>query len=147
MRLLFKSSRVHREFYDVVHPDLRAKTGEFCNWCDAEGLPIPVITRIYSTEEENAALGGVPNSDHLWAMAIDFRNRNWSAEQRARGEGWFRDNCDLGKYQLVLKDHGTAPHWHIGRRDEVWKMRFVPPLTDKDVTPSIRGPHPRDDKP
>lgn len=100
--------------------ELRLVLTEFEAWCALQNFPAPVVTCVHRTPEQNKAAGGVPNSLHLDSRAMDLRNRHYTPEQRMECEQWLRARCPRWAFEMVLKPHGTGPHWHIGvHREDV----------------------------
>ncbi|UNY50211.1 hypothetical protein [Stenotrophomonas phage vB_SmeS_BUCT700] len=95
-------------------------------------------TSVTRTAEENKAVGGVANSQHLDSIgtARDFRTKDKTPEQIKE----FADALRSEGFHVITKDHGTGPHIHVQL------ARGVQPSTKtdrlmasdgSDVTPNV----------
>lgn len=117
MKMEFKSSRQEREWVSgKVHPVLIGIAGEAVAFADRLGWSPVVVTDIYRTLEEEAALrsSGV---HHAW-RAIDFRTRDIKPKQvedlRRFLEGaWVYDPMRPSKILCYTAEHGSGPHMHV----------------------------------
>lgn len=111
----FKRPELAEQFERV--PDvLRQVVADLDTWSLVNLLPEPMLTCVDRTEEENAEVGGVPDSLHLYRLAVDLRCTHYTAHQRKRVEAWLRFRCPRNLFELILKPHGTGPHYHVGLR-------------------------------
>jgi hypothetical protein len=111
------------ELQRITHPELYALMVEFEKWSRENDLPEPKINGLGRTLSWYAKNGLKPNphSWHLFDCAIDLDNTIYSLTQLAQVEMWLKARCQMPKYELIFKLHGTGPHIHIGRRDFNWK--------------------------
>lgn len=120
----FASARIEEE-WDNLHPELRQIMDDFGHWSAANRLPIPVITCIKRTQEENHNIYGVQRfSWHLADIktgrvnAVDVRTKHYTTDQRAKVFAWFHEKCpDVKRFELITKVHGTGPHVHLAIRE------------------------------
>ena len=115
--------RLALEFWNKLFPPLRGIALEHARWVWEEwGHPL-IITCIGRTRQENAAVGGVPESQHLivperrWVYGIDFRSRNLPVAARTpfvkRLDRFYNRHTD--GYLLALHHgEGTSRHFHVG---------------------------------
>lgn len=111
------------ENFAKQHPDLQALLRELDGFCASVVLAPLVVTCLDRTEEENEADGGQPNSWHLFKCAADLRIKHLTSEQQKLVAKFLIARCKRPNWELVLKDHGTGPHFHIARRDPAWIKR------------------------
>lgn len=94
-------------------------------WRELEELL--TVTEVYRTEEENEAVGGVKDSQHLIkpgekCYAVDFRSNDVSYENIEKLKQYVRDMWQepLKAYLLYEGRAKTAAHLHLGVRREEW---------------------------
>lgn len=99
------------EFASVLHPDVRMLLIRFDSWAVDEGIGQLTITDVSRRSSPKF-------SWHDHDCAADVRNKLLNSLQRFRAEKWLEGEChDREKWELITKDHGTGPHFHIARRD------------------------------
>lgn len=118
MSTRFRAPHLRQEL-DRAHPEIIMLAQDFGLWSAAEGLPAPVVTCIERDPEQNAKVGGVPNSAHLArpCRAIDFRNIHYLPADLAKVETWLYARCPRPMWGRVFKSHGTGPHLHLEIRE------------------------------
>ena len=78
-----------------------------------------VFTRIWSSEEENKAMGGYKHSPHPAYRAVDLRNRTLNDAQQATlvsrvNYRWIYDPSRPSKKIILNNDRwSTGPHFHV----------------------------------
>lgn len=113
--LRFEHQNQEAELAQCPEP-LQLLVYRFADWSARKGLEDPIITCVGRTLEENKAVGGHPNSCHLWnpkPRAVDFRNHHYPTWQLELVEAWWRDVAKPPRFDVVTKAHGTAPHLHV----------------------------------
>ena len=120
----FASSEIEAQ-WDSLHPVLRAIVDDFGHWSSTERLPIPVITCLGRSVEENRKIYGkdkfswhIPDLKTGVIRAMDLRTKHYTSEQVAKVFGWFHERCpDVHQFELITKVHGTGPHIHLAIRE------------------------------
>ena len=120
----FKSKAVEDQF-DNLHPELKTILEELGHWSASAKIPMPVVTCLVRTPEENRAIyNGVDRfSWHLakpdgTICAMDLRVVHYTDDSRAKVLKWILERCpDAKKWEVIYKPHGTGPHYHIAIRD------------------------------
>lgn len=121
----FASARVEQEFNEALHSEtkllLLELDREHVKWREVDAtFPELTITCITRTPEENAALyDGKPRfSWHILSTAADVRNKHYRMRQKVLVTAWIiRYTKASSLWELVFKDHGTGPHWHLAHKD------------------------------
>ena len=85
MGLKFKTSRLETE-WKVTYPPLRAQVLDLATFAEELGIADLVVTCLYRSPEENAAVGGKPTSLHQTTpiRAVDIRRRMLSEDEVGR---------------------------------------------------------------
>lgn len=126
----FKTPALEKQFFLETHPEVRLLLLDFVSGSERFGLPVPLLTCLGRTAEENAAVGGVPTSLHLWEVvaarqrqsrAADLSLRPYEGTQVGLAETWLRGEIAKrgGKRRWEWLRHavpGGAPHFHVARR-------------------------------
>jgi hypothetical protein len=77
--ILFKDDRLKKEFHcDLLDTSLRAMAFMLSGLADHYFERDLLVSRIFATTSENKAIGGRPDSAHLFWRAIDFSSQNWT---------------------------------------------------------------------
>lgn len=122
VKVRFKTARIDEE-WDVLSWKLRASLLALSMWAEDELGKDLVITCLHRTTEENAAVGGVPNSLHTKDMAADIRTRGWTPKEIVKAKTFWdtelrRDNC----FQMVVE----KDHIHVELDNSVKKLEVYP---------------------
>ncbi len=126
----FKRTSLEAQFLLQTEAELRRFLLDFVDASKRFGLPVPLLTCLGRTVEENEAAGGVPTSLHLWELdanrnpvsrAGDVSLRPYRGSQVGLAETWLRGEIAMrgGLKRWEFLKHavpGGAPHFHIGRR-------------------------------
>lgn len=118
----FKDEKSETEF-QRVHPATRAAAVLFDDWSRSGGFPEALITDVMDEEHD-----GVDRNASSWhrasrLTAVDFRTHHYTKEQLLAVGRWFELRFSRPMWELITKDHGTAPHIHLARRD----YAYAPP--------------------
>lgn len=57
---------------------------------------------------------------HSWFAAIDLRQFHYTHFQKDMVWQWLLKRCDPKEWERREDLHGTGPHFHVGRKDDVW---------------------------
>lgn len=115
------TARIEDEI-DLLPLQMMELIDAFGHWSGGQKLPVPVITCIKRTPEENFAIYKANRpSLHIefenHVNAVDLRTRHYNAVQLDDVIAWFKKTCaDATKWELITKLHGTGPHLHVGLR-------------------------------
>ena len=117
-------ARLQREFDEELHPEVCARVVALDEWCEDNGLPQVVVTCVLRDTASNKAAGGVDNSWHLVAAAVDIRSRHYSPKQLAYVMTWLRAQCPPDEWELLHHAVLTGPHIHLAKKDHSWRLTF-----------------------
>lgn len=113
----FKHAELVTEFFELLHPSVRAIVVELARFVDHKGWAPVTLTQVSRSEETMAEYYG-PNwkkkgkfSWHLVNRAVDIRNRDWSPEQRKVIEAWLKTNWPGA--EVLMHDIGRGNHLHV----------------------------------
>lgn len=115
----------------MIHLELVKKVNELKNMFPCS------TTRIDSTTQYNASIGGAKNSWHIDTrdhsacaidLAFDDTNIMYQAAQYAYTQGWTGIEIDLTNNHLHL-DLRTTPSWHVIKTKEKKYLPLPFPLT------------------
>lgn len=117
----FKTPKVAAQFnlLPIHNRRLRKVLDMLALYCELEFRKDVVVTEILRTEEENRAVGGIPNSPHCVWNAADIRSSTFEPDEVAKIEKFL--NCvtyrNNGKktfvYHEVKKPDGTSGGLHL----------------------------------
>lgn len=124
--ILFADEDVQLE-YEAIHPRLRQVAKDLSTWSEEWALPPVVLTDVERDEERNRAVDGAENSLHLDrpSRAFDLRTigpgptPHYTVHERALVQKYLELRCPSRSYELIFKNHGTGPHFHVGLRREL----------------------------
>lgn len=113
--------------YEHLHRKCKQWLSRYALWSKWAGFPNPTLTDIMRTPEWYAANGLTPPrfSWHYVGCAMDLRVRNsrtgkaiLSPDEEASAKAWIvGESTPSSMWEIIFKDHGTGPHWHIAYRD------------------------------
>lgn len=90
-----------------------------------------VLSGGWRSEENNRAVGGVPNSDHLYGMALDFNMDNFDDEERQQ----IMQMAEQWGFSVLWHDAGTGLHLHLGIADPDM-FQYIP--QEGDYLPAVQ---------
>jgi hypothetical protein len=106
-----------------LHPDTRQVVLDLAAWSESLGFPAPVVTCIVRAPDNALEVGKF--GWHQVATAADLRSHHYTPEQAAEVIKWLQGRCrPTEAWELITKNHGTAPHYHVARRDQQWRMTY-----------------------
>jgi hypothetical protein len=123
----FARPELEAEFRDELHPDVRLAIEELDEWCLENAIPQVVVVGLSREPAKNAAVGGSPNSWHLFGCAADLRNNHLRPEQRKAVFRWLQERCPRPGWECLDHDVGNGQHFHIARKDLSWRNTFAGP--------------------
>ncbi len=141
--MLFKTTAIASQFRDL-HPDLRALLHVLDAQLEFWKLsPLTVTDAIRTTEEQEriyapsfAAKGFSEDearrmarrkfSWHLVGTGADFRSSGqpYSDEEQDQISEWLHAKCPGAMWELLLHDIGHGKHFHVAKRDWVWRQKW-----------------------
>lgn len=142
--MLYKTASLANELRDA-HPDLRKVLGELETQCGEWGLGEFTITDCFRTPAQLVALyvakflaegaskataakrAAARKSWHCWRTAVDFRNKAWTADERAMVEAWLRNRCPRVDWEVLFHSVAGGLHFHLARTDPAWRKRWEAP--------------------
>lgn len=143
----FKSPNLEMEL-NTAHPEIRKILAELADYCQHEDIPAPLVTEVLRSPDdqeriyyqqmmrqfsltEEAARRRARNKDsmHLYGCALDLRTIHWSVKQKALVVSFLRTAMKriaskTGAWEFIPEVHGTGPHIHIARKDNVWITEY-----------------------
>lgn len=127
----FTRPELAHQFAVLLHEETRKVAEEFDRWTVQQGMPEAVVTAISRDAPFYTAKGlRKPKfSWHFTDCAVDFRNRHYTPAQKQKCRVWLKQRLTGSQWEVVLKDHGTGPHFHIAYRDfsrrREWEARHA----------------------
>jgi uncharacterized protein YcbK (DUF882 family) len=108
---------------------------------DYRGRTVPIIvTSGYRSQALNAAIGGSPRSDHLQALAADFRAPAFgSPVDVARVLEGVADEMGIGQLINEYPDRGDAGYVHVSIQLPARAINRIITVTASGTVPGIIG--------
>lgn len=105
--------RLREEFWDKLHPILRALILEQARWMQREYKTDLVVTCVGRTGAENNAIGGRPHSAHLEFRAIDCRSKHMEVDQKGAFIHRIKHIWPMPVIHALFHTGQTGEHFHI----------------------------------
>ena len=125
-----KPSRLEYEFGHYIDPRLCGMIFALGQFVEYEfGIDL-TVTCLMRSEEENAAMGGVEFSSHIYGRGGDLRSRIFTAEEKNKIENWLERSYGNNDHYWKFHDSGNGEHLHLqirhcqARWDDTLKENF-----------------------
>lgn len=115
--------------YENAHPKTKALVEAVDSFCTESGFPEVVLTDVERVEDFYAQ-NNLKAKAFSWHFAcpgeksgttvvcgVDMRTKHWTDKQRHDVQSFVQTKCNSAEWEVITRDHGTGPHFHVAYRD------------------------------